>query len=209
MDEAKKVFYADVSKKAVIARGSHNVNRNFNNNKMYTRKEVKEMSGETKTINVYEFIPYKEFRKLSPSLQELYVRTLTEKYQVCKTSFAKLWDVDPSTSWKVFKEYGIKSYKFDPKKEKKFLREMKPKASAEANVAEKVEADKTVEVKADVVDTKDSMLHINPNIILDYTQLETRIKFDTPEDVCRFFMRYIPLNANVKITLVVEKKEDK
>ena len=51
----------------------------------------------------------------------------------------------------------------------------------------------------------EKMLLIDPGIVVDCTQVDTTLKFDTPEAVCQFFMRYIPLGVDMHITFRVEK----
>ena len=200
MDEIKVVFYEDVKDKTITARGSHNVGRRYNNNKTYTRKELKQMNGQTYTMNVNEFIPFKEFRKLPDNMQQEYIEALVAKYGVCKTSFAKMWGVDPSTSWKIFKDFGIESPKWDSKKEKKFLREMKPKNQKESVEVEDVNS----EVKENT--KQDAMSAISADIIIDRTQVDTDIVFHNHEEIFRFFSRFVPLNAEMHLTFLLEKK---
>lgn len=215
MDEARAVFYEDVSEKAITARSSHNVNRNYNRNKYYTRKEIEKLSSETKSVNVNEYISYDEFKNLPATLQTEYLRSLTDKYHVTCSAFARLWGKDPSTLCKIFHNLGIKSYKDGRKNERKFLRDLKPKKENPKadvpDISDFVPVTPPTERKpADVVSvSSEKMLLIDPGIVVDCTQVDTTLKFNTPEAVCQFFMRYIPLGASMHIAFRVEKVAEK
>lgn len=215
MDEARAVFFEDVKTKSSIARSSHNVNRNYNYNKNYTRKEIEKLSSETKSVNVNEYISYDEFKNLPATLQTEYLRNLTDKYHVTCSAFARLWGKDPSTLCKIFRNLGIKSYKDGRKNERKFLRDLKPKKeNPKADVpdlSDCVPVTPLTERKpADVVSvSSEKMLLIDPGIVVDCTQVDTTLKFNTPEAVCQFFMRYIPLGASMHLTFRVEKVAEK
>ncbi len=210
MDEARAVFFEDVKTKSSIARSSHNVNRNYNYNKNYTRKEIEKLSSETKSVNVNEYISYDEFKNLPVTLQTEYLRNLTDKYHVTCSAFARLWGKDPSTLCKIFHNLGIKSYKDGRKNEHKFLRDLKPKSKEPEKVAVSADTVSTTPIAetkpVDVVSvSSEKMLLIDPGIVVDCTQIDTTLKFNTPEAVCQFFMRYIPLGADMHITFRVEK----
>ena len=203
MDEIKSAFYSDVKSKSITAHGSHNIRRKYDNNKRYTRKEWKKMNGATYTMNINEFIPFKEFRKLPDAMQKEWIEAQIKKYGVCKTSFAKLWDVDPSTPWKMFKQLGINSPKANAKKEKKFLREMKPKAEKPMPTLEPpVTSNDTITPETDTPNVP------NADFVVDLIQIDTDAKFENHEEVFRFFSRFISLNANMHITLRIEKKDE-
>lgn len=212
MDDATAMFYEDVSKKSIIARSSHNTNRNYNRNKYYTQKEIEKLSSETVTMNVNEYIPYKEFKKLPVAMQTEYIRSLSEKYQVTATAFAHLWGVDPSTACKVFRDLGVKAATKSGKNERKFLRDLKPKPEKKVKATVETEEVTVTPVEppkplsTDAVSVKsEALLYIDPGIVVDYAQIDTTIKFNTPEDICRFFMRYIPLGASMHLSFVIEK----
>lgn len=210
MDEARAIFFEDVKTKSSIARSSYNVNRHYNYNKNYTRKEIEKLSSETQSVNVNEYIPYDEFKELPTVLQTEYLRSLTDKYHVTCSAFARLWGKDPSTICKIFRNLGIKSYKDGRKNERKFLRDLKPKSKEPEKVAVSSDTVSATPIDgnkpADVMSvSSEKMLLIDPGIVVDCTQVDTTLKFDTPEAVCQFFMRYIPLGADMHITFRVEK----
>ena len=161
------------------------------------------MNGETYTMNINEFIPFKEFRKLPEDMQKEWIEAQIKKYGVCKTAFAKLWDVDPSTPWKIFKQFGIKSPTANAKKVKRFLREMKPKAEKQMPTLQPPATSDQVTTPKPIVPNIPSA-----DFVVDLIQIDTDAKFENHEEAFRFFNRFISLNADMHIVLRIEKKDE-
>lgn len=221
MDDIRQTLFDDIAEKSNIARSANSKSKHLDNNKKYHWKELKKMNGKTFTVNMQEPIDFKEFRELPENLQVEYIKYQVEHYGVGQSTLAKMWDVCQSTGWKIFKEFGIKSPEYNKEASNKYLkrvnkiRKEKLKAHLETINAALISTDvpepkAPIETPVEVPKvTIEDILNITPadpigNIIIDNT-----MEFESVEDICKFFVRYIPINSKINIHLEVEGVSEK
>ena len=108
MDEIKKSYYDDLKEKSAIARSARLSGRKYGERK-YTKKELEAMSGPTHSVNLNQFIPYEEFKRLPDTLKKEYLTHIVETWNVGANAIARMWGLTSGTTSPMMKRLGVNS----------------------------------------------------------------------------------------------------
>lgn len=153
-------FYKEVSEKKVVARGARyrkggSKSRKCSMSTDYmTQKQWKERNGPIMSYSMTQPIDWNSFKKMPADVQEMYVKSMKEKFGANQTDLAEMFDVHPQTVRMVFKSLGLgkmfsRGGKLMNEEQKKVWHKFIGQ-EAEENAEEQVEA--VVEETVDVIE---------------------------------------------------------
>lgn len=218
MEEVKALFYSDVKEKSITAHGAKNIHRQRDYNKQYSNRELKKKNGGTYSMNFNKYMSFKKFRSLPENMQKDYIIHLVEEYDIGRATFAKMWNVAQSTTWKMFKEFDIPSPDYDLGKERLFLEKFRPEVLVEkvdAKKPKKRRSKKSTEVSAKLADTdkpveikpiekpRTPLFEIDPTLAIDQVIINTDVYFEDIDSMTKFFMRFIPIKTKIDLNIEV------
>lgn len=153
-------FYKEVSEKKVVARGARyrkggSKSRKCSMSTDYmTQKQWKERNGPIMSYSMTQPIDWNSFKEMPADVQEMYVKSMKEKFGANQTDLAEMFDVHPQTVRMVFKSLGLgkmfsRGGKLMNEEQKKVWHKFIGR-EAEENAEEQVEA--VVEETVDVIE---------------------------------------------------------
>lgn len=118
MKDEELLFYEDVKEKSVTARSAHKrPSRGGCRIRQYTKKELRELSGEVKTYQLNAPITAVALRKMPKDIQRQYFQNIVDTYNVGPNAVGQMLGYSSTgTAYTLFKRLGIK-YRLRPSNE--------------------------------------------------------------------------------------------